>query len=197
MSQTQTRKQKILGDVKKKRRQRALTTFAIAIVLIAIIVAAVVFLRPPPNNVPLPDYLSHCVTGTQVYHSHPSLTVTVNGVGVQIPVTFDGGCNQPIHTHTTDGVLHVETDQNRDYTLGDWFLLWGHSENSATRAILNSFQIFGFKTDATHHLNMTVNGARYTQTAPQDYVFLRNAVTGANNCTPGPCVPDSIELTYG
>ncbi len=199
MSQTQTRKQKILGDVKRKRRQRALTTFAIAIVLIAIIVAAVVFLRPPPNNVPLPDYLSHCVTASQVYHSHPSVTVTVNGVGVQIPVTFDSGCNQPIHTHTTDGVLHVETDQNRDYTLGDWFLLWGHFENSPARAILNSSQIFGFKTDATHHLTMTVNGQNYTQTPPQDYVFLRNAQTGANNCSPTPpsCVPDSVVLTYG
>jgi hypothetical protein len=199
MSQTQTRKQKILGDVKRKRRQRALTTFTIAIILVAIIVAAVVFLRPPPNAVPLPDYLSHCVTGSLFYHSHPSVTVTVNGVGVPFPVTFDSGCNQPIHTHTIDGVLHVETDQNRDYTLGDWFLLWGHSENSATRAILNSSQIFGFKTDATHHLTMTVNGQNYTQTAPQDYVFLRNAVTGANQCSPTPpsCVPDSIVLTYG
>jgi hypothetical protein len=199
MSQTQTRKQKILGDVKRKRRQRAITTFAIAIVLIAIIVAAVVFLRPSPNAVPLPDYLSHCVTGNQVYHSHPSVTVTINGAGVLIPVTIDPGCQQPIHTHTTDGVLHIETDQNRDYTLGDWFLLWGHFENSATRAILNSTQIFGFKTDATHHLTMTVNGQNYTQTPPQDYVFLRNAQTGANNCSPTPpsCVPDSVVLTYG
>jgi hypothetical protein len=197
MSQTQTRKQKILGDVKRKRRQRAITSITIAVVLIAIIVAAVIFLRPAPNAVPLPDYLSHCVTG-QLYHSHPSVTITINGVGVTIPVTIDPGCAQPIHTHTTDGVLHIETDQDRDYSLGDWFLLWGHFENSATRAILNSTQIFGFRTDATHHLTMTVNGQNYTQ-KPQDYVFLRNAQTGTNTCSPTPpsCVPDSIVLAYG
>jgi hypothetical protein len=199
MSQTQTRKQKILGDVKRKRRQRAITSITIAVILIAIVVLAVVFLRGTPNAVPLPDYLSHCVIGNLVYHSHPNVTVIINGVGVPFPITFDPSCAQPIHTHTTDGVLHVETDQDRDYTLGDWFLLWGHSQNSATRAILNSTQIFGFKTDSTHHLTMTVNGQSYSQTPPQNYVFLRNAQTGANACSPTPpsCVADSIVLTYG
>src|SRR2546427_12902051 len=108
------------------------------------------------------------------------------------------GDSNTIFTRTTFAVLHIETDQNRDYTLGDWFLLWGHFENSATRAILNSTQIFGFKTDATHHLTMTVNGQNYTQTPPQDYVFLRNAQTGAHTCsTPPSCVPDTVVLTYG
>ena len=198
MSQTQTRKQKILQDVKRKRRRRTITTFAIVIALIAVVVTAVALYHGTPNAVPLPDYLGHCVIGSQVYHSHPSVTVTVNGVGVPIPITVDSSCVQPIHTHTTDGVLHIETDQNRDYTLGDWFLLWGHFENSATRAILNSTQIFSFKTDTTHHLNMKVNGQNYTQTPPQDYVFLRNAQTGSNTCNTAPsCVPDSIVLTYG
>ena len=201
MSQTQTRKQKILGDVKKKRRQRAITSITIAAILIAIIVAAVIFLRQPPNAVALPDYLSHCVEGTQAYHSHPNLIITINGANFALPPspgTFDGGCPQPIHTHDATGVLHVETDQSRDYTLGDWFLLWGHWANNPTTAILNSTQIFGFKTDATHHLTMTVNGQNYTQTTPQDYVLLRNAVTGADQCSSAPsCVPDTIVLSYG
>src|SRR5437899_10976235 len=104
-----TRNQKILVHVKRKRRQRAITTFAIAIVLIAIIVAAVVFLRPSPNAVPLPDYLSHCVTGNQVYHSHPNVTVTIIGAVVLIPVTIEQGCLKPIHTHNSDYVMNIET----------------------------------------------------------------------------------------
>jgi hypothetical protein len=204
MSQTQTRKQKILGDVKRKRRQRAITSITIAVILIAIIVAAVIFLRPASNALQLPDYLSHCVIGSGFYHSHPELTITVNGANVPVPQnTFDSSCQQPIHTHNEVGVLHIETDQDRDYKLGDWFLLWGHFENSATRAILNSSQIFGFKTDVTHHLTMTVNGVN--DTSFQNHTFPRNAAPtggtgGVGLCSVAqnqPCVKDNIVITYG
>ncbi len=197
MSQTQTRKQKILGNVKRKRRQRALTTFTIAIILIAVIVVAVIFLRPPPNLVPLPDYLSHCVEG-QVYHSHPNLTISINGANFALPPspgTFDNGCQQPIHTHDSTGTLHVETDQNRDYTLGDWFLLWGHWANNPTTSIFNSTQIFDHKVDGTHHLNMTVNGN--PDTSFQNHVFPRKAASSTALCVFQPCVPDNIVITYG
>ena len=203
MSQTQTRKQKILGDVKQKRRQRAITSITIVAVLIAIIVAALIFLRPPPNAVPLPDYLSHCVIG-QIYHSHPNLTVIINGANVPVPAnTFDRGCAQPIHTHDEPGVLHVETDQDRDYTLNDWFLLWGHHVNNANYAIFNSNQIFTNKVDTTHHLTMTTNGLN--DTSFQNHTFPRNASpnggTGGIGLCSGaanqPCVKDNIVITYG
>jgi hypothetical protein len=203
MSQTQTRKQKILGDVKRKRRQRAITSLTVAVILIAIIVAAVIFLRPPPNAVPLPDYLSHCVLGG-LYHSHPNLTVTINGANVPVPLnTFDASCQQPIHTHNEPGVLHIETDQNRDYTLGDWFLLWGHYANNANYAIFNSNQIFTNKVDANHHITMTVNGV--SDTSFQNHVFPRNAAPtggtgGVGLCSVAqnlPCVKDNVVITYG
>lgn len=205
MSQTQTRKQKILGDVKRKRRQRAITSLTIAVALIAIIIAAVIFLRPAPSAVPLPDYLSHCVGGG-LYHSHPNLTITINGANLPIPLnTFDASCAQPIHTHNEPGVLHIETDQNRDYTLSDWFLLWGHHTNNANYAIFNSTQIFTNKVDATHHITMTVNGVN--DTSYQNHLFPRNASptggTGGQQNTlcaapqGQPCVKDNIAITYG
>jgi len=203
MSQTQTRKQKILGDVKRKRRQRTITSITIAAILIAVIGAAVIFLRPPPNAVPLPDYLSHCVLGG-IYHSHPNLTITINGASVPFPFnTFDASCQQPIHTHNEPGVLHIETDQDRDYTLSDWFLLWGHYVNNANYAIFNSNQIFTNKVDSTHHITMTVNGVNDLNF--QNHVFPRNAAPtggtgGAGLCsvpTGQPCVMDNIVITYG
>ncbi len=201
MSQAQTRKQKILGDVKRKRRQRALTTLAIVVVLIAVIVTAVALFPRTTNLVPLPDYLSHCVYGS-VYHSHPNLTITISGVNFPLAPatgTFDGGCPQPIHTHDATGVLHIETDQNRDYTLGDWFLLWGHRANNPTTAIFNSTQIFDHKVDGTHHLNMTVNGNPDNDptTGFQHYIFLHNAADSSALCVYPPCVPDDIVITYG
>ena len=184
----------------RKRRQRTLATIVIVAVLVAIIVVAVFLIpEPGPNQVPLPPYLDHCVTGSQTYHSHPNLVVTINGQGVVIPVTFDGSCPQPIHTHTSDGVLHIETDQNQNYTVGDWFLLWGHSANDKTRAVFNSTQIFNNKVDSTHHITMTVNGVSDT-TDYENLVFPRNAVTGQNGCTPVPaqgCQPFNDVITYG
>ena len=198
MSQTQTRKQKILGDVKKKRRQRTAITFTIVAILIAIVVVAVLTFHGTPNLVPLPDYLSHCVTGS-VYHSHPNLTITINGANFPLPPapgTADGGCLQPIHTHDATGVLHIETDQNRDYTLGDWFLLWGHWENNPTRAIFNSTQIFDHKAPVggTHSLTMTVNGV--SDTSLNKHVFPHNAAPSTPLCVTQPCVQDDIVITY-
>jgi hypothetical protein len=208
MSQAQSRKQKILQDVKNKRRQRAIVSIVIAVALIAIIVAALIFLRGPPNQVNLPDYLSHCVNGGEFYHSHPNLTIIINGVGVPLPnSTFNSGCPQPLHTHDSSGIIHVETDQDRDYTLHDWFLLWGYFVDNNNYTIFNSGQIFTYKVDATHHLNMTLNGS--PDTSFENHRFPRNASpTGGVSVAPpasslcdaspvgASCVKDNIVITY-
>jgi hypothetical protein len=204
MSQTQSRKQKILGDVKKKRRQRALTTLTIVVALIAIIVVAVFLLpKPQPNPVQLPQYLSGCVNVSYFYHSHPNLTVIINGVGISLPVTYNPGCPQPIHTHDSTGVLHLEPGDNRDYHLSDWFLLWGYNNGNNNFTIFNQNQIFTNKVDATHHITMTVNGT--PDTTFENHTFPRNAaptggVAGQGLCavaTGQTCVKDNIVITYG
>jgi hypothetical protein len=194
---SQSRKQKVLEQVQKQRRQRNIASIVIAIVIIAIIVTAVIFYpRPPPNPVSLPGYLSHCVTSsTYVYHSHPNLTIFISGTPQPIPAnTASSSCLQPIHTHDSSGILHVETDENRDYTLGDWFLLWGNSASNANLAIFNSTQIFNNKVGNGHTLVMTVNGQ--TSFAFQTLALPRNAATGSATCTPTPCRPYSIVITY-
>ncbi len=182
----------------RKRRQRTLATVLTVAVLVAVIVVAVFLIpRSGPNQVPLPPYLDHCVTGTLYYHSHPNLVVTVNGQGILFPVTFEGSCPQPIHTHDSSGVLHIETDQNQNYTVGDWFLLWGHFANNRTQAIFNSTQIFNNKVDATHHITMTVNGIGDTVDY-QNLVFPRNAGTSATCAiSGGGCQPFNVVITYG
>lgn len=193
---SQTRKQKVLEQVQKQRRQRNIASLLIAIVIIAIIVTAVIFYpRPPPNPVGLPGYLSHCVTSsTYVYHSHPNLTIVISGAPQSLPATASLSCLQPIHTHDSSGILHVETDDNRDYTLGDWFLLWGNWASNSNFAIFNSTQIFGSRIGSGHTLSMTVNGQ--PSSAFQTLVLPRNAVTGQATCTPTPCSPFSIVITY-
>ncbi len=182
-------------------------TIVVAVVLIAIIVTTVLFYpRPGPDPVQLPSYLSHCVTGSLVIHSHPTLAITISGVPQTLPVTYSDSCQQPIHTHDSSGILHVETDQNVNYTLGDWFLLWGYYSRSTTIATFNSTLILGNKSGNGHMLTMTVNGSPDTNPAhfkngnPNDFQSLilpPNAGASSTDCLLSPnCAPFNIVITY-
>ncbi len=102
MSQTQTRKQRILQDVKRKRRQRAIVAAIIAAILIAVIVGGIYALILPKNEYSI---------------------VIPSNVGIV-------SCGKPLHTHDASGTIHVETDVDRNYTIGDFFLIWGKIFNS-------------------------------------------------------------------
>ena len=158
-------------------------------VIIIVIVGAVAFLPRSSNAVPLPPYLDRCVTGPQTYHSHPNLVININELNfpIQTNIGAEGGCHRSLHTHDASGTIHVETDQDRDYTLGDFFLIWGNWANDANLAIFNSTQIFTNRVDATHALTVTVNGNPDTRF--QNIVFPRNA-DDTNN-------PFRVVITYG
>jgi hypothetical protein len=40
------------------------------------------------------------------------------------PFVTDGSCFYWIHTHTEDGVVHIESPLRRRFTLGDFFAIW-------------------------------------------------------------------------
>jgi hypothetical protein len=70
-------------------------------------------------------------------HIHTHLSIFVNGKQAQVPnmigmtPTASGGCLYWIHTHSQDGIIHLETPQIKnpqtggDYTLGMFFDIWG------------------------------------------------------------------------
>jgi hypothetical protein len=61
-----------------------------------------------------------------VQHIHPELTIVVDGEKETIPANIGlGAQHRVLHTHDTDGVIHVEAQDTRAYTLGDFFSVWG------------------------------------------------------------------------
>ena len=89
-----------------------------------------------------------------VMHIHPGLNVTLNGkflaipsgVGINTTLWIDHSLDQygmqpmkmtgkdmsmimqgmsPLHTHDTSGVIHVESNEFRNYTLGQFLRNWG------------------------------------------------------------------------
>jgi len=66
------------------------------------------------------------------YHIHQHLDIFVNGKHVTVPQCIGiYGCYQnfafitELHTHRTDGIVHVEAPSNKHYTLGTFFAEWG------------------------------------------------------------------------
>jgi len=84
-----------------------------------------------------------CVAGTSVYHWHPQLDIYSAGVPVTIPanIGIEAGCHQPLHTHDTSGQIHVETDRNRMYSIGDFFTVWGRAFGSPTQLVVNGTSV--------------------------------------------------------
>jgi hypothetical protein len=60
-------------------------------------------------------------------HEHANVQVFVAGEPQAVPqgigITEDGLAS--LHTHTGDGLVHVESSQVRDFTLGEFFDVWG------------------------------------------------------------------------
>ncbi|MDQ1368546.1 MAG: hypothetical protein QOF20_899 [Acidimicrobiaceae bacterium] len=79
-----------------------------------------------------------------VYHIHSHLTIFVNGQARQIPYGIGmtpplqyntsngtyvngGQCFYWLHTHAADGIIHIESPTQTQYTLGQFFDMWGQT----------------------------------------------------------------------
>jgi hypothetical protein len=67
--------------------------------------------------------------GNEAFHEHSNLRIFVNGTLLPIPV--DVGIDREaqavtsLHTHDTSGTIHMESGTAHDFTLGDFFDVWG------------------------------------------------------------------------
>ena len=63
------------------------------------------------------------------YHIHAHLTIYIDGKQVAIPqnigIASDQSCFYWLHTHTSDGVVHIEFPRNGSPTLGNFLDIWG------------------------------------------------------------------------
>ena len=75
-----------------------------------------------------------------VLHIHSHLNVTADGTPVIVPknIGIDAALYRdhsldrygmqgmaPLHTHDASGTIHVESNANRNYTLGEFVNIWG------------------------------------------------------------------------
>src|SRR5215831_4924651 len=183
----QTRKQKVLQEVKRQRQRRTIATLVIVAVLIAIIGVSVYALSRSSNSTSFPF---PCLAESVTLHVHPWLRIAIDNspgsnVTVALPTAVGildpqitnglaggGSCFEPLHTHDSTGIIHIESASISDsYTLGDFFKVWaatpGYSSVNVPGfglrpVVFNSTDIFGFRPDQSHVLNLLVDGSNST-----------------------------------
>ncbi len=135
---------------------KATVALVVVIVVVAAGAAAVVFLpqltqfnQPSGPDPDLTKPIADICYGQEqlAIHFHVLLHITINGAAEAIPAGIGlprpqglDSCVRPLHTHQTDGVIHIESRVLRSYTLGEFFQIWALNQQA---------QNFGF--DA-HHL---------------------------------------------
>lgn len=66
--------------------------------------------------------------GDESYHAHALLSVFRNGEQVPVPADLgydETGRHSSLHTHTPDGVIHMEADDPYPYTVAHVMTTWG------------------------------------------------------------------------
>ena len=59
------------------------------------------------------------------YHIHSLVSIYKDGVRMGLPENVGrSGCTYELHTHDVMGVVHIETDVPKKFTLGQFFALW-------------------------------------------------------------------------
>jgi|SRR5579872_604293 len=73
-----------------------------------------------------------------VEHTHMHLQLFQAGRPVEVPANIGiseaRGCLYWVHTHTSDGIIHIESPVKRAFTLGEFFDIWGQDLNTTHAA---------------------------------------------------------------
>lgn len=78
-----------------------------------------------------------CVT-REDYHVHAHLTIVRDGKLLALPPDIGlQGCTYELHTHDRSGILHIEAAAVRQFTLGQFFSVWGQPLERTQVAGLN------------------------------------------------------------
>jgi len=99
------------------------------ILLVLTLALSACFTPPSPLDV-TKEYVQHGKVSAM--HWHPHLTITVDGKNVVVPKDIgveshssDTEKMRILHTHDDSGKIHVESPRRQDFTLGEFFRVWG------------------------------------------------------------------------
>jgi hypothetical protein len=99
--------------------------------------------------------------GQEKFHIHAMLHIYIHGLLSRLPAQIGldpaKGIESSMHTHDSTGIIHMEAPHPFNYTLGDFFSVWGVK--------LGPAQVGGLKGYGGDHLHFYLNGKPLTNPA--------------------------------
>lgn len=138
---------------KKTASQKVLWPAIGILILLGIVWLAVTAPKRPASSITTREVALTCTTDMATkFHIHPHLTITIDGTPQDIPsgIGIKPQCMNSLHTHATGGEIHVESPEKRDFTLSDFFAVWGKP--------FDSTQVLDQKITFNDVIKVTVNG---------------------------------------
>jgi hypothetical protein len=89
------------------------------------------------------------------YHVHAHLAIVYNGQWLTLPqhIGITSQCEYEMHTHDNTGIIHIETPAVNNYTLGEFFDIWGEP--------LTSTNVAGLSGNVVAYINDNGEARRY------------------------------------
>ena len=123
----------------RRRNRKYLMVILPIILVVAVAGAAGALLYQPVEAATINGV--ECNKSEQLnYHVHAHLDVFVDGQKQQVPdrvgILPTPSCLYWLHTHDSSGLIHIESPQTREFTLGQFLDVWNKTRDSS--GLLNS-----------------------------------------------------------
>src|SRR5450631_4284486 len=128
--------------------------------------------------------------GQEKFHIHAMLRIYVNGLLRPLPADIGidqaKGLESSIHTHDGTGIIHMEAPHPFNYTLGDFFSVWGVK--------LGPDEVGALKGLGGDHLHFYVNGRPLNNPAAYVMQDKDSIVIGYGPVNSFPHTPSTLAL---
>ncbi len=140
MSKKKRRDDSYFAVDRRRKRKYMVIIIPVIIAVAAASIAGAILYQPPPTAMAISGV--ECNRSEQLnYHIHSGLDVFVNGVQQQVPsnigIVSSPSCLYWLHTHSADGIIHVEAPGARQFTVGQFLNVWQQTIANST-AFFNS-----------------------------------------------------------
>ena len=143
---------------KNKKINKIIIIGIIAAIAIAIGFAATTNINTPSSsnaNAAAPiDGISCGAMEANKFHIHSQLNIFINGQPFVVPaeIGITDTCLYWLHTHDDTGIVHIESPETRNFTLGNLFNIWNKK--------FDNHQLFDNVVNGTNSIDVYVNGTK-------------------------------------
>jgi hypothetical protein len=121
--------------VDRRRKRKYMMIIIPVIIAVAAASIAGAILYQPPTAMAISGI--ECNRSEQLnYHIHSGLDVFVNGVQQQVPsnigILSSPSCLYWLHTHSANGIIHIEAPETREFLLGQFIDVWEQTLTNST-----------------------------------------------------------------